>query len=311
MTKRKVLNVLGVLSGLALTVVIAGFASLIAALPSPTDLVKKLPAKSQESVPAQPDLPHAVTSATESATTASVEALAQPETSEEKEKREKKELDAKNEALFEQLLTEDPSDIRVCDNLGRTQLSREDLARERDFHEMMSGRDDAMNEAFRSPILQVFNDPNLRSFIDEVKDIKSKTENQTEAEKESWLEKAGFYSRMAYAGARVFARKSEFEHMGNQSAHLMALAKLTALKPEIAANGQLQTLCRLIESRAKEGEASDLVSDRKAVVEIYRQAGVDPKTLGFDPSKWIHFTMKMDKKSLAFNLSDEVAPEKK
>ena len=308
MIKRKILIVLGSIAGLVVLAIVVALLSLITVLPSSKELAQKLPGKPSAKPQAPATQLSTQTQAVESATITAQSAVAS-ETTEEKAKREKKEQDAKNEALFERLITEDSSDIRVCDNLGRTVLTPEELKRERSFDEMMLGRDDAMNEAFRAPILGVFKDPNLQNFIGEVKEIKAKTENASDAEKESWFEKAGFYSRMALTGARVLARKSEFEHMGNQSAHLMALAKLTALKPELAASPKIQTLCRMIEGSEKEGLESDLVQDRRELVEIFRDAGVDPKTVGWDPSKWIHFTMKLNKKQLAFNLTDEAAPE--
>jgi hypothetical protein len=309
MTKRRILIALAALFGVFVLVLVVGLASLISMLPGRSEIAKKLeggePSQTQKAPVPQASNPKEA--ATTSATTVAASEVPASETPEEKAKREKKAQDQKNEALLEKLMSEDPSDIRVCDNLGRKQLSKKQLEEERTFDEMMTDRDDPMNEAFRYPILQVFNDPALKDLFAEVKENKAKTENQTDAEKDSWLEKAGFYSRLAYTGAKVLSRKSEFEHMGNQAMHLTALAKLTALKPEIAARGDLQSLCRLIENKAKNGQESDLRDERQQLVEIFKDAGVDPKTVGFDPSKWIHFTMKYDKKSLMFNLSDDDA----
>lgn len=308
MTKRKVLIALGVLASAVAILVLVGMASVINMLPGPKAIAKKLSGPPPAAASSVASTEVAPTTATTSAMTTSAAEVTTPETPEQKSVREKKIADQKNEALLAKLLSEDPTDIRVCDNLGRKQLSKEDILKERDFNEMMSDRDDPMNEAFRYPILQVFNDPNLRSFLSEVKDIKQKTDSQTQEEKESWLEKAGFYSRLAYTAGRVYARKSEFEHMGNQAQHLSALARLAALKPEVAAGGQLQTLCRSIQGKARDGQTSDLISDRRELIEIFRSAGVDPKTVGFDPKKWIHFTTKFDKKNFSFNLSDDEQP---
>ncbi|RYZ68976.1 MAG: hypothetical protein EOP05_15535, partial [Proteobacteria bacterium] len=191
MTKRKVLIVIGAVASALIAIILIATASLINMLPGPKALAGS--PKEDESAKAQTQVAatQVADPASTSATTTSLKDAVAADADQAEVKSEEAAAEQKNEELFDKLLTEDPTDIRVCDNLGRTPHTAQEMTKEVDFNVMMSERDDAVNEAFRYPILQVFNDPTLKDFLSEVKEIKDRTASQTEQEKDSWLEKAG------------------------------------------------------------------------------------------------------------------------
>lgn len=191
------------------------------------------------------------------------------------------EVQAKYQAVFDQLFDDDPKDVRVCDNLGRMEMSAEELSRPRSILEMVGPRDgNAIAEAFRYPVVSALNDPALKDFYREAKDYERKLEGLTESEKNSWLRKAGFYTKLAKTMTSFISRKEKRVSDAAQGSALLTLAQLTTIRPKLAGDTAVQDLCRDIEAKAKAGELSEANEYGHRIAELLEREQLSQEDLG-------------------------------
>ena len=213
---------------------------------------------------------------------------------------------AQDEMVF-RLLDEDPQDTRICDQLGRVPMAEKDLNQGDLPYELVLGanRENAVYESFRYPIRTIFQEPTVRALLVEVRDLKRKSFD-SEKDKETWLERAGFYARAVVAINQLHAHTPQYEAMGNHASHLYVIAAAAARHPEIATHAGVQDLCRRFEASARQGEApTDLVAERREVLDLLHQEGIEPASIGFDPKSWIKFKTTNDHGQFSFSLSDK------
>lgn len=231
--------------------------------------------------------------------------------SEEGNQKEEKNLESEDEKIKEKtkeefifdLLNEDTQDIRVCENLGKSASLKKNKNFDVELGDIFleGSREDAFVESFRIPIKAIFKDPKLSILLRELLDVKASSLNQ--AEKDSFLEKISFYSRITKVSAHLYSQKAEFENLGDHAIHLGVLAKLAHLRPDLAQNDEVRSLCDDIETSIKNKKLFDIKKERGSVLSLIKKAGLKPSDLDFAPDEFIKFNMEVSKKGLTFNLS--------
>lgn len=221
------------------------------------------------------------------------------------EEDQKKEKSRKAKEAIESMISEDPKDIRVCDNLGQSKIfgNQEKINYENIFFE--SDRSDSIAEAFRLPIRNIFQDENMRSLLEEIFQYENETSQLNRQEKEGFLQKAGFYTKLAWTVGQLYKNKAQFEKMADRSGHLAVLARMAVLKPELANDAQVKDFCRQLETSIGDKQEVNLTEERREVLKMIQYAGLTPEQLKFDPNKFTEFKMKSSKDGVNFSLSDD------
>lgn len=206
-------------------------------------------------------------------------------------------------AAIHALMSEDPRDIRVCANLGRSRIDvrKKDASLPLD-QALGPERDDSVTEAFRWPLRAMFQDPAVTDLFHEIESLDSSVRDQSKEERESFFQKVGFYSHVAGAAASLYSRREQFEAMGNRAQHLGVIARLALLKPELKDSARLTDFCRQVENVDAPLDHDSVVRERKAVLALLSENGVKPADIGFDPEDWIKFSVESDKAGFRFSL---------
>ena len=199
------------------------------------------------------------------------------------------------------LTEEDRRDNRVCSQLGQSKLdlTKKDLSFEEAFSE---DRTDSIKEAFRIPMREIFQEPHLTALLQEVIEIDPQFEGKSDSEREGFFEKIGFYSRVAATGAALYANRQKYEDLGDRATHLSKLAELVVRKPELKDSTAIQDYCRAIESPETVPDRAGLVAERRKLLDLIAQAGLNPADLNFDPDDWIRFKVDAGKNGLNISL---------
>lgn len=217
---------------------------------------------------------------------------------------------AEKKAAMETLMSlveEDPRDIRVCDHLSDSKVNFQDKERTNfEFDEMFGAeRTDPVYEAFRIPMKALFQEPTVSALFREVEGLSAETENKDQKEKESFLQKAGFYARVAKSAASLYRQKEQFESLGDRAMHLSVLAQVASTRSEFKDDARLRDFCKRIQSSDLTLDRTQMMDERKELIELLREKGLQPKDVGFDPESWIKLSVKADKNGFNFSLSDK------
>lgn len=205
-----------------------------------------------------------------------------------------------------EIADEDPSDIRVCEHLGKTTLpSRQAEIEVKVLLNSLFSEDraDSVSEAFRAPIRAILSSSGMRNVLEEVRVMESSgVPQQISEERPGLMEKVRFYARVAKAAAELYADRKRVEALSDRSMHLYALTRLAQLKHELATDTALLGTCREIQNAAVGIGRAELQMERERVLRHFRKAGVDPKIIGWDPKQWIRFQAKATRDGLVFGL---------
>lgn len=202
-----------------------------------------------------------------------------------------------------QLTGAEVSDIRVCENLGRSKMFDPKTGKYADDFDAFlkpEGRQDSVAESFRPVVVTLFSD---EKFSELMQDITAQPKDKEEAE--SFLDKIDFYARAASTVAHMYGRKAEFEALGDRANHLSVLAKLAVLKPELVGTQELMDACERIQSSMSNQEPVDVKAERKEILALIAQHGVKPAQLDFEPDQFMKFKASFKENSLSFTISDK------
>lgn len=202
------------------------------------------------------------------------------------------------------LTTADKTDVRVCENLGHSQVVGPDgKVKFLSMDAMLAPeRQDSLAEAFRYPVITLFQDEDFASLIRDVAQPEANTKDK--AERDSFFEKVGFYARATKTVAKMYARKDEFEAMGDRANHLAVIAKLALRKPELVGTTALMDMCEHMERAAGETNRAGVKADREQLLALLAEHGVKPSEIDFDPESYMKFKAGFSGGKLAFILSD-------
>ena len=226
------------------------------------------------------------------------------------------------------LMEEPLSDTRVCENLGNPvnpslgsgTPSLPNTAPDpaspspksgASFDAVLSApRTDAVAEAYRMPLKAVFQDPDLAPIFREIRDVQAETTGESANQKESFLDKLGFYQRVVAAGSNAMDRQEQYEELGDRANHLATLARLALLRPTFASDARVTDLCRRIESAgASRLSSDDIRSERADVIGLLRDFGVNPADVGFAPNQWTKFHLQADRNGIHFTMNNEATTD--
>lgn len=208
---------------------------------------------------------------------------------------------------------EDPRDIRVCENLGRSRFKSDDaLGTHLQFDALFQGeRNDSVIEAVRFPVRAIFQDESVVSLLRELDGLEKEGVTQkSPEEKSSTLEKIGFYGRVMKAGSQLYLNRAHYESIGDRAVHLRTIAQLAMRSPELARDAQLQDFCREIE-RAGSSDVSPtaIAAERARLVSFIQSRGLKPEEIGFDPNEHVKFSVQASQTGFSFSLSDKTLAE--
>ncbi len=213
-----------------------------------------------------------------------------------------------NKDIVLAFMEEDPADIRVCDNLTQSKMfEQQKNNKEMSFDDLFkdTSRTDPIAEAMRIPIKTIFQDEAVTSLLGDV--LKVDTSKMNTAQKDSLLDKLGFYTRAATTAASLLSRKKQFEALGDRAIHMSLLARIAILKPEKLESLNLKGLCEDMERSIVNGEKTSVKQERKKILALIQEAGLTPAELKFDPEQFLNFEVKFSQNSLMFNLSGKEA----
>jgi hypothetical protein len=206
------------------------------------------------------------------------------------------------------LTTADKTDVRVCENLGHSRVVGPDgKLKDMNIDALISpeARTDSVAEAMRYPIITMFQDEDFASLIQDV--ATPEAHSKDKAERESFFEKVGFYARATKTVAKMYARKNEFEAMGDRANHLAVLAKLAIRKPELVGTTALMDVCENMQRTLGETDRADVKAERQQLLALLAEHGVKPSEVDFDPEAYMKFKAEFGGNQLSFTLTDKEA----
>lgn len=299
---KKIMIGFGILFSLA---ILAFFVILINALPSLKEISSSL-AKSKNSHSQNQNLTKENASQAANLQDGPIENLEKSNPSDAVGESENKEAkDEKAKQAIQEIMNEDPRDIRVCENLGQSKSRGDDDKAEIEKLFFENDRTDSVSESFRPPIRAIFQNEDMKSLLQEIFSYEKDTSKLNEQEKEGFLRKAGFYTKLAWTVGQIYKDKSRYEKMADRSGHLMVLAKIALLKPELANDSQIKDFCHQLETSIGDGQDVDLRQERQEVLKMIKYAGLTPEQLQFDPSRYTEFKINSSNKSLNFSLTTD------
>lgn len=265
-------------------------------LPGPKEIARAVKTKRQAAKSAT------ASQAIDAKTTTATESLQAEEAAEELTPEEQKK--AAQEKIIMAFLDEDPTDIRVCENLGNPSNNLKRM-KDADFEKIFGNpeRNNPNAEAFRVPLRAIFQDEHLSSLLKDV--MAENPSKMDDEEKSSFLQKIDFYGRATYTAAHLYARKKDFETLGDRSIHLSIIAQLANKKPELLENGQLRDACESLQKSIALNDKVDIKSERRDILKLIDEAGLKPADLDFDPDSYLNFKTKISDKQLMFTLDDK------
>ncbi len=200
-------------------------------------------------------------------------------------------------------MEEDPADIRVCDNLTQSKMfEQQKNNKEMSFDDLFkdTSRTDPIAESLRIPIKAIFQDEEVTALLSDV--MKVDTSKLNKAEKDSLLDKLGFYTRAASTAASLLSRKKHFEALGDRAIHMSLLARIAILKPEKYEALNLRGICEDMERSIVSGEKTSVKQERKKILALIQDAGLTPADLKFDPKMFLNFDVQMSNNNVSFSL---------
>lgn len=185
------------------------------------------------------------------------------------------------------LVTEAPDDIRVCVNLGRP-TRHQDVAKNFATEAWRDDeRTDPVAEAVRTPYKTLFQDPLMRNYGKQKRELWPRVEDLPEKEKIDRLKAEGFYDQSQALVANLYPRMEQFNQLLRRSHHLVVLARVAALRPDAVA--ALRPYCHKVEKSLLVKGKIDVWGERKALMKLLWQVGVKPAEVGFDPDLYPTF----------------------
>ncbi|MEQ1664006.1 MAG: hypothetical protein ABL927_01365 [Bdellovibrionales bacterium] len=214
------------------------------------------------------------------------------------------------EERFQSLMNEELQDTHVCENLGSSDYFKVKNKNSENLSELIFGynHEDSVAEAVRYPFKAVFHDPEVSSLISEI--MSYKTKNLSQADKSSFLTKVGFYSRIASAATHLYLEKEHFEYLANRANHLSVVAKIAALKPNLATDSAVSDFCYQLQGSLIGNLNSDLIEERKELMKLIEYSGLSPQQLDFNPNQFIKFGVNLSNNSISISLSNESSNKK-
>jgi|GEM_PF-6881103 len=213
-----------------------------------------------------------------------------------------------NKDIVLAFMEEDPADIRVCDNLTQSKMfEQQKNNKEMSFDDLFkdTSRTDPIAESLRIPIKAIFQDEAVTSLLSDV--MKVDTSKLNKAEKDSLLDKLGFYTRAAKTAASLLSRKKHFEALGDRAIHMSLIARIAILKPESYEALNLRGICEDMERSIVNEEKISVKQERKKIMALIQDAGLTPADLKFEPEQFLNFDVKMSDNNVSFSLSGKEA----
>lgn len=302
--------VIGFAALFVIVVLVGGFL-LIRALPSPEEIAQSFRGSSQKTQT------HQNASAQQEASSSKSESFEsesqETAVSKDSQKTEAQKLkDEKNEKLVRDFINEDLKDIRVCNNLGHSKILDEEELKtpeekaKANFESWFGddSRSDSLAETIRFPLKVILQDAAVRPLLEEIFSYE-KDLPQDKVEKESFLQKVGFYGRLTTAVAGLYSKKDYFEHLSNRSIHLGVLTRIAHAKPQMRTDPRLNQLCQEMSQSLADGARVDIGREREEILTLIDEAGLTPEQVDFDPSAFVKFKIKSDHDQLQFSLTDK------
>lgn len=213
-----------------------------------------------------------------------------------------------NKDIVLAFMEEDAADIRVCDNLTHSKMfEQQKNNKEMSFDDLFkdTSRTDPIAEALRIPIKAIFQDEEVTALLSDV--MKVDTSKMNKAEKDSLLDKLGFYTRAAATAASLLSRKKHFEALGDRAIHMSLLARIAILRPEKYEALNLRGICEDMERSIVNGEKTSVKQERKKILALIQEAGLTPAELKFEPEQFLNFDVNMSDNNLSFTLAGKEA----
>ena len=206
------------------------------------------------------------------------------------------------------LVAEDPRDTRVCEQLGQTRSKPLEKNRNLTADDIFGpDRTDSLMEAYRMPLRAIFQEPVVAELIQEVDGYGEAIDEKTEAEREGFLSKVGFYARLARMTGTLIANKEKFERLGDRASNLAVLAKLALLSPALRDDSSVVDLCRRIQSAETEPTLESIRAERREISALLSAKGIKPEDVEYNPESFTKLSIKREKNNLTIGLTDNPA----
>lgn len=211
---------------------------------------------------------------------------------------------AKKVEFIKGFMQEELTDIRVCQNLGQTQYFEQKNKKGIGFEEFFGGdqRRDSVAESVRFPMKAILQDENIRPLMQEIFDFRQM--GLSKEEKKGFMEKVGFYTRLAAATAQLYQNKSHYEYLANRAVHLGIVAKIAALKPELVSDPAITNFCQDLQGSIQQNQSVDLRAERQEIIKLIEDSGLSYKDLDFDPESFVKFKIESSSNGLSIEMSD-------
>lgn len=200
-------------------------------------------------------------------------------------------------------IDEDPKDIRVCELLGQSEVIHQKKQGGFKMDLLWKERTDSVIEAMRMPVRAVFQSPEISGLLREMETLEDQSKLNGEHDNESFLDKAGFYARLAQAAGSLYLKRQQYEFLTDRATHLAVLAEITATHPELIDDARISDFCRQIESADLNLTREALTTERNQLIALMKEKNIEPKDIEFDPDSWTEMHVKSGPDGFNFSLN--------
>ncbi|MBV2168711.1 MAG: hypothetical protein KUL82_08395 [Bdellovibrio sp.] len=190
--------------------------------------------------------------------------------------------------------------VEGCRNLERASQSHffrdPQNASAKYFFEILAGETKDPLVETAAPVMRfMFRAPGMQSVVDMV--MKSEEEKDP-----GLLKKAEFYYEIYRAGEYLKNHKSDIDMILQKTYNMHHLAKAVAQKPDLAKDSATLSFCEQMEKNVNENGSYDAEEAAAEMLKFLADAGVDPKSIGYDPK--YRSQVKMNLSSTQLNIND-------
>jgi hypothetical protein len=204
--------------------------------------------------------------------------------------------DKKADKLLRKMLSQDISQIQVCEHLGAAAKYE---TKEKIDELMNQAIDDADNEnplttSLKIPIQIALERPTIRSLMQEAMEM-------PKGQDESVLQKMGFYKRALDAYKDLRENRQDLERLSDRAYHLYVIGRAVQKRPELANDPRTRDFCGQVQQLLlSQTIPQNLDEERAEVLKFLDYVKLTPQEIGFDPQAWTKLNFDLDFKKRTF-----------
>jgi hypothetical protein len=215
-------------------------------------------------------------------------------------------LQAKGRTLLRKLMDQPPSELRVCDKLANAPGTRPPKGIEEAMGAALNegAEENPYIESLQAPLGFMLQRPAVKNVFEEIFSLPQEKDRP-----EGFLEKIGFYGRLAAATADLVANRGTFEMISDRAYHLYILSRLVNKRPDLLGNPLMRDFCQHVQSNIADPDEESFAEERQALLELIEDSNLEPKDLDFDPQARTQIGIQTTKNQFRIGIEQTKSPD--